>query len=138
MIKNINNETDNLHDEKPDTNSVETEITANNESSTVQSPAQSTAESKNEYPHKRSISEIIKRYIVLCVGLFIMSFGVGLSVKATLGTSPISSIPNVLNIITGLTVGTTTIIFNVLLVVLQIIILRKRFAPYNLYKFRSV
>lgn len=81
MIKNINNETDNLHDEKPDTNSVETEITANNESSTVQSPAQSTAESKNEYPHKRSISEIIKRYIVLCVGLFIMSFGVGLSVK---------------------------------------------------------
>ena len=132
MIKNINNETDNLHDEKPDTNSVETEITANNESSTVQSPAQSTAESKNEYPHKRSISKIIKRYIVLCVGLFIMSFGVGLSVKATLGTSPISSIPNVLNIITGLTVGTTTIIFNVLLVVLQIIILRKRFDPIQL------
>lgn len=81
---------------------------------------------------KRSVIEIIKRYIVLCIGLFIMSFGVGLSIKATLGTSPISSIPNVLNIITGLTVGTTTIIFNVLIVLLQIVILRKRFAPIQL------
>ena len=56
-----------------------------------------------------------------------MAVGVVLSIKATLGTSPISSIPYVLNLITGLTVGTTTIIVNTVIVLLQILLLRRRF-----------
>lgn len=96
--------------------------------------ANAAAESKGSAvrKHRRSVPEMIKRYAVLCFGLLIMSFGVGLSIKAQLGTSPISSIPNVLNIITTLSVGVTTIIFNVLIVVLQIIILRKKFDPIQL------
>ena len=76
---------------------------------------------------KQKVSEYIKRCIFLAVGLVIMSFGVGLSIQASLGTSPISSVPTVLYYITNLSVGTTTIIFNTLIVILQIILLRRKF-----------
>lgn len=81
---------------------------------------------------KQTVAEYIKRTLVLVVGLFIMSFGVALSVKAELGTSPISSVPCVLNIITGLSVGTTTIIANTIIVLIQIPILRRKFKPWSL------
>lgn len=81
---------------------------------------------------KQKVSEYIKRCIFLAVGLVIMSFGVGLSIQASLGTSPISSVPTVLYYITNLSVGTTTIIFNTLIVVLQIILLRRKFRPVQL------
>ena len=81
---------------------------------------------------KQTAIEYVKRTIALVIGLFIMSFGVGLSIRADLGTSPVSSIPYVLNIITELSVGTTTIIVNVIIVLLQIVLLRKRFRPLQL------
>ena len=37
---------------------------------------------------------LLKRIFLLIAGLFIMAFGVALSVKANLGTSPISSPPS--------------------------------------------
>ena len=64
---------------------------------------------------------------MLLVGLVIMSLGVAFSIKAGLGTSPVSSDPYVLSENTGLTVGQTTIIFNCGLVLLQILLLRRRF-----------
>lgn len=72
-------------------------------------------------------AKFAKFIAVLIIGLIIMSFGVGLSIRADLGTSPVSSIPYVLNIITGMSVGTTTIIVNVIIVLLQIVLLRKKF-----------
>ena len=39
----------------------------------------------------------LKRYGMLCVGLLIMSFGIACSIKAELGTSPVSSLPFVLS-----------------------------------------
>ncbi|HEX3076522.1 MAG TPA: YitT family protein, partial [Lachnospiraceae bacterium] len=36
--------------------------------------------------------ELIKRYVVFLIGLYINSFGVCFITKASLGTSPISSI----------------------------------------------
>lgn len=47
----------------------------------------------------------VKRYVLLCVGLTIMAFGVAFSIKAGLGTSPISSLPYVLSLLTPLTSG---------------------------------
>ena len=38
---------------------------------------------------------LLKRYLFLCVGLFIMSLGIAFSIKSNLGTSPISSLPYV-------------------------------------------
>lgn len=63
-----------------------------------------------------------RRLAFLCAGLVIMAFGVAFSIKAALGTSPISSVPYVTARISGLSVGTTTIIMNFLFVLIQIAI----------------
>lgn len=69
----------------------------------------------------------LKRYIIFLVGLFVNSLGVSLITKANLGTSPISSIPYVLSLNFPLTLGNFTIIFSILLIILQLFILRKNF-----------
>ena len=74
----------------------------------------------------------LKRYILFIIGLFINSLGVSLITKASLGTSPISSIPYVLSLNYPLTLGNFTIIFSLLLIFLQIIILRKNFRIANI------
>ena len=56
-----------------------------------------------------------------------MSFGVAFSIVSTLGTTPISSIAYALALITNLSVGTTTFIFNAALILIQFFILRSRF-----------
>ena len=76
--------------------------------------------------------QFVKRCIVLCLGLLIMALGVAFSIQAGLGTSPISSLPYVLSIITPLTVGKTTICMHCVLILLQIIILRKKYQPFQL------
>ena len=71
--------------------------------------------------------EVVKRYIIFIVGLFINSLGVSMITKANLGTSPISSIPYVLSLKFPFTLGQFTIIFSILLILLQLLILRKNF-----------
>ncbi|MDO5845252.1 MAG: DUF6198 family protein [Methanocorpusculum sp.] len=69
----------------------------------------------------------------LCIaGIFIMAVGVSLSVKADLGTSPISCLPNVLSLALPLSIGGFTFIMNICFVLAQIAILRKRFRPFQL------
>lgn len=89
-------------------------------------------EAAKEGESKRSIAEYIKRYLFLIVGLTIMSFGVAFSINAALGTSPVSSIPYVTSVISGLSVGVTTMIVNSLIVLLQVLILRRKFQPIRL------
>lgn len=72
---------------------------------------------------------ILKRYLLLLIGLAIMAFGVAFSIKASLGTSPISSVPYVVSLFTPLTVGTATIIMHCVFILLQILILRKKYHP---------
>lgn len=72
------------------------------------------------------------RCLLLVAGLFIMAFGVAFSIKAGLGTSPISSLPYVLSLFTPLTVGTATIALHVTLILLQILLLRRRYDPVQL------
>ena len=71
----------------------------------------------------------------MCLGLTIMAFGVAFSIKAALGTSPISSVPYVTSTISGLSVGTTTIIMNFMFVLIQIAILRKKYDWFQLLQF---
>ena len=68
-----------------------------------------------------------KRYIVFLLGLLVNSLGVSLITKAELGTSPISSIPYVLSLNYSLSLGTFTVLFSLLLILLQLIILKKDF-----------
>lgn len=74
----------------------------------------------------------LRRCLLLVAGLFIMAFGVAFSIKAGLGTSPISSLPYVLSLFTPLTVGTATIALHVTLILLQILLLRRRYEPVQL------
>ncbi len=71
--------------------------------------------------------EKAKRYLVFLIGLFVNSLGVSLITKANLGTSPISSIPYVLSLNFPMTLGEFTIFFSLLLIVLQLLILRRNF-----------
>lgn len=75
---------------------------------------------------------LLRRYLLLVVGLVIMAFGVAFSIKAGLGTSPISSLPYVLSLLTPLTVGTATIAMHVTLILLQILLLRRNYDPIQL------
>lgn len=70
---------------------------------------------------------ILKRYLLLLVGLSIMAFGVAFSINASLGTSPISSVPYVVSLFTPFTVGTATIIMHCVFIFIQILILQKRY-----------
>lgn len=74
-----------------------------------------------------SKKEIVKRYIIFTIGLLINSFGVSFITKASLGTSPISSIPYTLSLGFKPTLGTFTLYMSLLLIFVQIILLRKNF-----------
>ena len=65
-------------------------------------------------------------------GFLIMTTGVALSVKSNLGVSPVSSIPYTMTCVWGIEMGKATILFHIVLVLLQILILRKKFEVKNL------
>ncbi|HJA92051.1 MAG TPA: YitT family protein [Candidatus Eisenbergiella merdipullorum] len=81
---------------------------------------------------KEKTMKLLKRYLLLCAGLAVMAFGVAFSVKADLGTSPISSVPYVVSMFAPLTVGTATIIMHCVFIALQILILRRQYDPIQL------
>lgn len=80
-----------------------------------------------------SKKETAKRYILFIISLFFSALGVAFTKSGGLGVSPISSVPNVLSIkFTEISMGTWLIMWNCLLIVGQIIILRKKFKPIQL------
>ena len=78
------------------------------------------------------MKEKAKRYLVFLAGLFISSLGVSLITKADLGTSPISAIPYVLSLHFPLTLGQFTVAFSLFLILLQLLMLRRRFKAEHL------
>ena len=76
--------------------------------------------------------QFVYRILVYCVGLFILAMGVAVSVNGNLGVSPVNSLPYVVSQILGLQLGTCVTIFFCILILLQIIILRREFQPINL------
>ena len=52
----------------------------------------------NKTKENRTAVYVLRRYLLLCAGLAIMAFGVAFSIKASLGTSPISSVPYVVSL----------------------------------------
>lgn len=75
---------------------------------------------------------LARRYLWFILGVAINSFGVAFITKAALGTSPISSIPYVLDLAFAPTFGEFTFILNTVYVVLQIVLLRRDFKPVQL------
>lgn len=74
--------------------------------------------------NKRTLTN---RLVCYFVGLFIMTIGIALSVKSDLGVSPVSSIPYTLTVCWDIEMGKATILFHCVLIVIQVLILRKNF-----------
>lgn len=75
-----------------------------------------------------SKKELTKRYILFVISLFFAAIGVAFTKHGELGVSPISSVANVLSCkCSSFTLGTWLIIWNCILIIGQIIILKKRF-----------
>ena len=78
---------------------------------------------------KRSKAEWLRRYASFVVILFVIAFGTSLSIRANLGSSPISAPPYILSLIPGMrfTMGQLTIFMHVFFILTQIVLLRKDF-----------
>ena len=72
------------------------------------------------------------RILMYILGLFILTIGISISVKSDLGVSPLSSLPYTMTCVWGIEMGKATIIFHCLLVLLQVILLGRKFKPINL------
>ena len=70
---------------------------------------------------------LVKRYLLLCFGLSLMALGIDFSVKAKLGTTPISSLPYVVSLFFPLTLGQATIAMHCAFILFQIALLRRNF-----------
>lgn len=69
----------------------------------------------------------VRKFLIFAAGLFTISFGIVLSVKADLGVSPVSSVPYIYSLKYTLTMGEFMMIMNILFVIGQIILLRKKY-----------
>lgn len=83
-------------------------------------------------PSRRAGNNMAVRMPVYILGLFIMTLGIGISVKSDMGVSPVSSIPYTMTCVWGIEMGRATILFHAGLVIIQIILLRRRFRIKNL------
>ncbi|MBQ4578226.1 MAG: YitT family protein [Clostridia bacterium] len=77
--------------------------------------------------------ELIKRYSLFIISLWFSALGVAVTKCGSLGVSCISSVPNVLSLrFTALTIGGWTFVWNTLLVICQIGLLRRNFQKIQL------
>lgn len=89
---------------------------------------------------KQRVLSFLWQHFLLLLSLGLMTLGVALCVRSNLGSSVISSLPLVLSLagpvspLPEWTIGTYTILMNSVFVILQIIILRKRFDPFQLFQ----
>lgn len=68
-----------------------------------------------------------KRVFNYLLGLWFITLGIGFSIKSNLGATPVSSVPYTLNLIWGIEIGQATIIFHAILVLIELVLLRKDF-----------
>lgn len=66
------------------------------------------------------------------IGLFIMTIGIAFSVRSDLGVSPVSSVPYTMTVVWGVEMGLATFLFHIVLVLIQILLLRRKFKIKNL------
>ncbi len=76
----------------------------------------------------KKVLNFTKSILIYLIGLLIIALGINFSKMSGLGISPVSSIPGVLNAIwTHLTLGTMVIIVYCVLVLAQVVVLRRDF-----------
>ncbi len=89
---------------------------------------------------KDKILSFIWQHVLLLISLFVMTLGVALCVRSALGSSVISTIPFVMSLAgdagkaPALTIGDYTSLMNIILVIGQIIVLRRQFHLVQLFQ----
>lgn len=90
---------------------------------------------------KDRIVSFVWQHVLLLVSLFVMTLGVAICVRSMLGSSVISTLPYVFETagkrglgVPALTIGQYTYIMNAILVAGQILVLRRRFEPVQLFQ----
>lgn len=68
-----------------------------------------------------------KRIFNYIFGLYLITLGVAFSIKSNLGSAPVSSIPYAMNLIWMIEIGVATFIFHAVLVLIELILLKKDF-----------
>ena len=81
---------------------------------------------------RTEMGRVVLRCLCFTAGLLVNSFGVALITKAALGTSPISSIPYVLDLRFAPTFGQFTFVLNMAYIAAQAALLRRDFRPVQL------
>lgn len=76
---------------------------------------------------------IIRQALCYLFGLLLIAFGINLAKLGELGISPVSSVPRACELIWGFSLGVTTVVIYCILVLLQLIVLRKRFRLVNAF-----
>lgn len=74
---------------------------------------------------------LVLRWLTFVLGVWVMSLGIALSLHGQLGTAPISTFPAVIDAATPLSIGMVTVFMNIVFVLIQILILRRRFSPFQ-------
>lgn len=75
-------------------------------------------------------SDLLKRYLLFLLGLFIASMGVAFSTKAGLGTSPVASLPYSVSLVSDrFTFGGWLNLLSVIQIAVQVALLRKKCQP---------
>lgn len=89
---------------------------------------------------KRNIIAFCWQHLLLLISLWVMTVGVAVCVRSMLGSSVISVLPYVFEsagkeaLVPALTIGQYTYIMNAVLVAGQVLILRRRFEPVQLFQ----
>ena len=74
----------------------------------------------------------MKKYVWYVLGIIISSFGNAIMFKMHLGQSTFNAMTYSLGLITGLKIGNISILFNITLIIIQILILRRNFKKIQL------
>lgn len=70
-------------------------------------------------------NETFRRFAVFTAGVLVCAMGIGFITRAGLGTSPISSLPFVLSLITPVSMGVYTLSFNLFFLLCESILVRR-------------
>lgn len=89
---------------------------------------------------KDKVTGFVWQHLLLIASLYVMTLGVALCVRSALGSSVISTIPFVMTLagesgaVRALTIGEWTYVMNFALVGLQLLIMRRKFEPVQLFQ----
>lgn len=88
-----------------------------------------------ESARTHNMSQIAKKSLCYIGGMFLIAFGINISKAAGLGISPVSAVPYAFELIWGIELGVASALVYMVLILLQIVILRKKFKAVQLLQF---